>query len=203
LLLMTARDEPIQTLAPAAPQSNVQKHCNSCVKKSPGPVSFSDDSEATMATTTTRTTMALIAISCLSADTTAAGADVQPALDLITRQFGSAAAAAFTLSINSDPTAPCTTSSVDGVRGAGARVAAAPCYAIEQGADNKVMVSASSMAELTYGIGRYTRFQCGLTVGWARGGNSHANVPGLQWPCHANATHASEVSPEVGARVVK
>jgi len=150
----------------------------------------------------TTTRMALIAISCLSADATAAGADVQPALDLITRQFGSAAAAAFTLSINSDPTAPCTTS-VDGVRGAGARVAAAPCYAIQQGADNKVMVSASSMAELTYGIGRYTRFQCGLTVGWARGGNSHANVPGLQWPCHANATHAAEVSPEVGARVVK
>lgn len=138
-------------------------------------------------------------MACLSA---AAGTtDVQPALDLISRQFGSSAATTFALSINANPEAPCTLSR-NRVERSGASSAPAPCYAIEQGADGKVSISASSMAELTYGIGRYTRYQCGLTVGWARGGNSYANVPNLTWPCHSSHSTA-DVSPEVGSRVVK
>jgi len=49
----------------------------------------------------------------------------------------------------------------------------------------KVKVTATSMSELTYGIGRYTRFVCNLTVGWPRGGGS-SNATGLSWPCTAS-----------------
>lgn len=97
---------------------------------------------------------------------------VQPALDLITRNFGPNAAAAFTLELK--PSVPCSAAN---------ETAQAPCFSLKL-INGKVVVTASSMAELTYGIGHYTRFQCGLTVGWARGGNSYSNIPGLSWPCH-------------------
>jgi hypothetical protein len=44
-------------------------------------------------------------------------------------------------------------------------------------------VKASSMSELTFGIGYYTRFFCGLAVGWRRGGGSFTKN-NTTWPCH-------------------
>ena len=40
-------------------------------------------------------------------------------------------------------------------------------------------VKATAISELTYGVGWYLRIKCGLTVGWAHGGNSHTNAT---WP---------------------
>ena len=37
------------------------------------------------------------------------------------------------------------------------------------------------MSELTYGIGYYTRYTCGLTVGRDKWGGSHTNAS--HWPC--------------------
>eukprot|EP00658_Telonema_sp_P-2_P032395 TRINITY_DN24001_c0_g1_i16.p1 TRINITY_DN24001_c0_g1~~TRINITY_DN24001_c0_g1_i16.p1 ORF type:complete len:421 (-),score=64.15 TRINITY_DN24001_c0_g1_i16:122-1384(-) len=36
----------------------------------------------------------------------------------------------------------------------------------------------------TYGIGWYTRYTCGLTVGWKHGGGSHTNAS--SWPCSSS-----------------
>ena len=86
----------------------------------------------------------------------AADDDVHPALDLITRNYGAAATASFDLSISA---AACPTDAEHG------------CFVLSQkGA--KVSVAAGTMADLTYGIGYYARFSCGLTVGWTRGGGS-------------------------------
>ena len=81
---------------------------------------------------------------------------VQPALDLIGRNFGPAAALAFNLTID--------TKACAGVRGrAPASGQGARCFALSE-QDGKVAITASTMSDLTYGIGYYTRFSCGLTV---------------------------------------
>jgi alpha-N-acetylglucosaminidase len=104
----------------------------------------------------------------------AAAADVQPALDLIQRNFGEAAVSAFNLTISNST-----------CEGGGGSSSAHGCFALsEQG--GKVVIAASSIAELTYGIGYYTRFSCGLTVGWKRGGGSHTEAKA--WPCHTAGT---------------
>ena len=80
--------------------------------------------------------------------------NVQPASDLIARQFGATAASTFSLIINGSL---CPSSS--------------GCFEVKPG-DQSITITASSIAELTYGIGYYTRFGCGLTVGWPHGGGS-------------------------------
>ena len=85
---------------------------------------------------------------------------VQPALDLIGRNFGPAAALAFNLTIDTSGKA------CAGVRGrapAAASGQGARCFALSE-QDGKVSITASTMSDLTYGIGYYTRFSCGLTV---------------------------------------
>ena len=79
---------------------------------------------------------------------TASAVEVQPAVDLITRNFGAKAASVFELVIE------------DGDCGG----TKAPCFSLSQ-TSGKVSVTASSMSELTYGIGYYTRYICGLTIG--------------------------------------
>ena len=103
-----------------------------------------------------------------------AAASTQPAVDLITRRFGPEAAASFDLQIR--PAADC-------------GVHKPPCFAVSQAAARgPVTVVASGMSELTYGVGYYSRFSCGLTVGWKHGGGSHTTPrPGTAaaaWPCH-------------------
>lgn len=101
----------------------------------------------------------------------AADPSVQPALDLIERNFGALARAAFDLGI--DPERGCG----DGVR--------APCFSVSQTGEPesqaRVKVTASSMTELTYGIGYYTRHICNLTVGRDKWGGSHTDA--ATWPC--------------------
>eukprot|EP01052_Picozoa_sp_SAG31_P057478 SAG31_NODE_17034_length_686_cov_0.669506_1_plen_181_part_00 len=92
--------------------------------------------------------------------------DIQPALDLITRRFGATAASTFSLSILGD--------------GDGCGELEAPCFSLSQ-TGGKINIAASAMAALTYGIGYYTRFTCGLTVGWKQGGGSYVNS--TSWPC--------------------
>ena len=82
------------------------------------------------------------------------------------RNFGAAAAAAFDLSLADGP--------------CGAEKLAAPCFALSQ-AGGKVSIVASGMSELTYGIGYYTRYTCGLTIGRDKWGGSHTNSS--IWPC--------------------
>jgi len=66
--------------------------------------------------------------------------DVQPALDLVTRNYGTAAAAALRLSVSASACAD-------------AKVKA-PCFVLTEGTDgSSVKLSASTMSELTYGIG--------------------------------------------------
>eukprot|EP01044_Picomonas_judraskeda_P023466 COSAG03_NODE_6162_length_1104_cov_1.226866_1_plen_90_part_10 len=79
---------------------------------------------------------------------------VQPAYDLITRNFGAAAAKTFNLTLHSGACS-------GGGHG---------CFSIAEGSEGLVEITAGSMSDLTYGIGYYTRFSCGLTVGWKRGG---------------------------------
>jgi alpha-N-acetylglucosaminidase len=98
------------------------------------------------------------------------GLAVQPAYDLISRNFGPAATAAFQLSID---TTACPVSKL--------------CFSLWQNGTS-VAITASSMSELTYGIGYYVRFSCGLTVGWRHGGGSHTHSD--QWPCHGS--HGSQ-----------
>ena len=106
----------------------------------------------------------------------AADDDVHPALDLITRNYGAAATASFDLSISA---AACPTDAEHG------------CFVLSQkGA--KVSVAAGTMADLTYGIGYYARFSCGLTVGWTRGGGS--NTAAAAWPCHTGALPQTTVA---------
>jgi hypothetical protein len=98
---------------------------------------------------------------------------IQPAIDLVSRNFGVQAADALTLSLGA-------TSCIgaDGVK------LNPPCFSISQSAaGGKIAVSASGMSELTYGIGYYGRFSCGLSVGWKRGGGSHS-LTNESWPCH-------------------
>ena len=83
-------------------------------------------------------------------------ASVQPAVDVITRNFGAAAAAVFNLKLLDEGTA-CEVADEDGVTVSSAK---APCFAITQ-TGGKLTVSASSMSELTYGIGHYARYTCG------------------------------------------
>ena len=82
------------------------------------------------------------------------------------RNFGATAAAAFDLSLADGP--------------CGAEKLAAPCFALSQ-AGGKVSIVASGMSELTYGIGYYTRYTCGLTIGRDKWGGSHTNSS--SWPC--------------------
>ena len=89
-----------------------------------------------------------------------------PCAWLGSRNFGADAAAAFELSIADGP--------------CGEEKAPAPCFALSQKA-GKVAIAATSMSELTYGIGYYTRYTCGLTVGRDKWGGSHTNAS--SWPC--------------------
>ena len=104
----------------------------------------------------------------LAAAAAASAPAEQPAADLITRNFGADAAAAFELTIKAD--AACGSEK-------------APCFSLSQ-AGGKVSVTASSMSELTYGIGYYTRYTCGLTVGRDKWGGSHTKAK--SWPCTAS-----------------
>jgi alpha-N-acetylglucosaminidase len=92
------------------------------------------------------------------------------------RNFGADAAKVFDLSLAD----PC------GGKG--------PCFALSQ-SGGKVKIAASSMSELTYGIGYYTRYTCGLTVGRDKWGGSHTNAS--SWPC------SSELEPVTVQRAVK
>ena len=96
--------------------------------------------------------------------------DIQPAYDLISRVFGERAAAVFSLSLDANATC---------------RGKQPPCFGLSADA-SRVSLTASSMSELTYGIGYYTRFHCGLTVGWKRGGGSHTSAG--SWPCHVQSS---------------
>lgn len=109
---------------------------------------------------------------------TAQCADTQPALDLITRQFGSQAASSVQLELGY--------ACPDSTKG---------CFSLSA-TSTSVTIKASAMSELTYGIGYYTRFHCGATVGWARGGGSHT-LGGKKWPCHVGS-----LSPTVMSRTV-
>ena len=114
---------------------------------------------------------------------------VQPAIDLVVRNFGPGAAAALDLVIRDNSSCSA---------GAGsAEVKEPPCFtlaAVSAGAESKVTVTASSMDTLTYGIGYYMRFACGLSVGWVGGGGNSfssaefaANSSSQRWPCHVGA----------------
>lgn len=102
-----------------------------------------------------------------------ATSSTQPASDLVARNFGAEAAASLELTITAN--APCSA-------GRGGSTAEPPCFALSESPEGKVAVTGSSMDALTYGIGYYTRFSCGLTVGWARGGGSFTSSSA--WPCH-------------------
>ena len=94
--------------------------------------------------------------------------NVQPALDLVSRNFGPGAAKALNLTIDADLT-----------------TCASPCFSVTQAESNAVVsIVASAMSELTYGIGYYTRFSCGLTVGWEHGGGSHVVADWSRGGCH-------------------
>jgi alpha-N-acetylglucosaminidase len=114
-------------------------------------------------------------LALLGAGAAASDADVQPAIDVITRNFGKEAAASFDLSIKAGPCSESVPS---------------PCFAISENS-GKVSIVATSMSELTYGIGHYTRFSCGLTVGWRNGGNSFTDA--AAWPCHKGTLAAAAV----------
>jgi len=101
--------------------------------------------------------------------------NVQPALDVVTRQFGTAAAASLKLTI--DPKLNC-----------GDDAATALCFALSQPSATSIAIVATSMSELTYGIGYYARFSCGFTVGWAHGGGSFTGDGVSAWPCAGGAT---------------
>ena len=75
-------------------------------------------------------------------------ASVQPAVDVITRNFGAAAAAVFNLKLLDEGTA-CEVADEDGVTVSSAK---APCFAITQ-TGGKLTVSASSMSELSQSLG--------------------------------------------------
>ena len=93
----------------------------------------------------------------LSSSMSLASTDVQPAIDLIARNFGPAAVKSLNLTINMNLSS-----------------CSSPCFSVTQEKSNGVVsIVASAMSELTYGVGYYTRFSCGLTVGWAHGGGSH------------------------------
>jgi alpha-N-acetylglucosaminidase len=97
--------------------------------------------------------------------------DVQPVVDLVLRNFGTTAATSVTLSLSNDTSLGC----------------APPCFALRQepkSAGGNVLISASSIDTLSYAVGYYTRFSCGLTLGWVGGGNSFTNSS-RGWPCHA------------------
>ena len=105
----------------------------------------------------------------LGSGSAASSVDVQPALDLVARNYGAAAAASLSLSVDDSACAAADSKN---------------CFVLSQ-SGAKIAVAASSMSELTYGIGHYARFSCGLTVGWARGGGSYAR--NQSWPCHGAA----------------
>ena len=110
--------------------------------------------------------------------------DIQPAYDLISRVFGERAAAVFSLSLDANATC---------------RGKQPPCFGLSADA-SRVSLTASSMSELTYGIGYYTRFHCGLTVGWKRGGGSHTSAG--SWPCHVQSSADRTQINEAVARAV-
>jgi alpha-N-acetylglucosaminidase len=109
-----------------------------------------------------------------------APSSVTPALELVERRFGAAATAALNLTISDDVCAA--------GAGTGGGEAGGHCFVLSQaggGGSKVVSITASSMSSLTYGIGYYVRFHCGLTVGWARGGGSYTSP--AAWPCHGSA----------------
>ena len=76
-----------------------------------------------------------------TAPAAAAGADMQPAVDLVTRNFGPAAAASLALTIS--PTA-CADAGLASEAAAGGS-----CFAISAASGGKVAIAASTMSELT------------------------------------------------------
>jgi hypothetical protein len=126
----------------------------------------------------------LFAVQMVSAVATATPS-VQPAIDLVSRNFGVQAADALTLSLGAKSCV-----GADGVK------LNPPCFSISQSAaGGKVAVAASGMSELTYGIGYYGRFSCGLSVGWKRGGGSHS-LTNESWPCHGATKKLEAVAVE-------
>ena len=129
----------------------------------------------------------LATLSLLEASPVIAGGldgSTQPAMDVITRNFGAAAARTFNLQLLA-PGSACGGSAPPSTSTAAAATTATsppPCFAYWAGANGTVTVEASSMSELTYGIGHYVRHACGLTVGWINGGGTYT-VPSAGWPC--------------------
>ena len=89
-----------------------------------------------------RPLLALAACACLTHAVWASDA-VEPARQLIIRNFGAAAAQSFDLSTN---LSKCGTKSP-------------PCFSLSSTDGKRIALGASSISELTYGIGWYTRWE--------------------------------------------
>ena len=70
-----------------------------------------------------------------------------------------------------------------------------PCFTLSDGPGGVVSVDATSVSELTAGLGVYLREVAGLTLGWPRGGGSNVYTPAA-WPPVGSA-------PIVRARIAK
>ena len=105
-------------------------------------------------------------------------ASVQPALDLITRNFGASATSAFNLTVGANV---CEEGSSEH-----------GCFSMAERTSGLVDIKATSMSDLTYGIGYYIRFSCELTVGWKRGGGSRTDA--AAWPCHTGTLKPTTIS---------
>jgi alpha-N-acetylglucosaminidase len=89
-----------------------------------------------------------------------------PAIDLLDRLLGPDAKSHFDLGFFG-PAAPCS----------------GYCYTLQDSASapNTVVIRATSISELTAGIGFYLREYCNMTIGWKRGGGSNLKVPASAW----------------------
>eukprot|EP00040_Diaphanoeca_grandis_P017313 m.90087 g.90087 ORF g.90087 m.90087 type:complete len:978 (+) comp26364_c0_seq1:96-3029(+) len=54
-------------------------------------------------------------------------------------------------------------------------------FTLKDGADGKIVITATTASELTGGLGIYLREFCNITVGWVRGGGNHVFMPS-PWP---------------------
>ena len=97
--------------------------------------------------------------------------NLQPAYDLVSRTLGSEAPSHFELVLLSSKETPCHNGS-----------AIAPCFGLSDISGGKVRIEASSLSELTYGIGYYLRFYCAVTVGWPTGGGSYNPLANISTP---------------------
>jgi hypothetical protein len=55
------------------------------------------------------------------------------------------------------------------------------CFRLTDSVDGRISVVGTSASELSAGVGHYLREYCNMTMGWARGGNSHFYQP-QAWP---------------------